>query len=291
MRLAIGTAQFGQPYGIVNKIGQVSQCEAKAILQLASVHGINTLDTATTYGNSEERLGKVGIQGWDVISKIPGIPDDCKDLNGWVLSNVCQSLTRLRATRLRGLLLHRPNQLLGVRGRQLYEALLRLKDAGKVEKIGISIYEPSELDALCEHYSFDVVQAPFNVFDRRLFDSGWMRRLSSQGVEIHVRSVFLQGLLLSSNQVPVGFEKWKLLWFYWDKWINIENLSPLRATLGHVLSYPEVSRVVVGLDSLVQLEEILACIKSENLRAPEILSSRDPDLLNPSRWASFLESI
>lgn len=289
MKLALGTAQFGLAYGIANTEGQVSADAATRILSCARKAGMDTIDTAIAYGESEQRLGEAGVGGWRIVSKLPAIPDGCADIPGWVASNVAASLERLKVHSLRGLLLHRPVQLLEADGPHLYQALLELQDAGKIEKIGISIYEPSELDALCPRYAFDLVQAPFNVFDRRLVTSGWLHRLHADGVEVHVRSAFLQGLLLMpTSKLPVGFERWESLWAAWWRWIADADLNPLRAALGHVLSYPEIDRFVVGVDSLEHLKEILGSAQGLQQRAPDTLSSIDSDLLNPARWPTFL---
>lgn len=289
MKLALGTAQFGLNYGIANAAGQVTADAAGKILARARAAGMDTIDTAIAYGQSEERLGEVGVNGWHVVSKLPAVPDDCTDVQAWVVENVAASLSRLKLSQLRAVLLHRPGQLLGVHGRHLYQALLKLKEIGKVEKIGISIYEPNELDELSEHYSFDLVQAPFNAFDRRLLTSGWMDRLHVEGVEIHVRSAFLQGLLLSDvGAMPEGFKRWEPLWLPWRSWVTDSGLTPLQAALGHVMSFPEIDRVVVGVDSLVQLNEILECAEFEPLRAPAAIATADHDLLNPARWPAFL---
>jgi len=196
MKLGIGTVQFGLNYGVANRQGQVSQDEAKAILGHAWASGMDTLDTAIAYGDSEQRLGEIGIRDWRVVSKLPSIPDGCSDISQWVTDSVNESLQRLKVKCLYGLLLHQPKQLLGQAGGRLYSVLQQLKRDGRIEKIGISIYDPEELDAVCSHYHLDMVQAPFNIFDRRLIDSGWLARLAEQDTELHVRSVFLQGLLL-----------------------------------------------------------------------------------------------
>lgn len=289
MRLALGTAQFGFAYGIANAGGQIDRDEARAIISRAWAAGIDTMDTAIAYGQSEQRLGEVGVHAWHVVSKLPALPNDCTDISSWVNASVEGSLARLKVGRLRGLLLHRPQQLLGPQGKALHHALVQLKDSGKVEKIGISIYGPDELDELWPHYQFDLVQGPFNVFDRRLAVSGWLPRLHGEGVEIHVRSVFLQGLLLATpGTPPVGFDRWAPLWSAWQTWLRDAGLTPLQASLGHALSFPEISRVIVGVDSLRQLNEILHAASLGALSAPDFLASDDPDLLNPARWPTFL---
>ena len=211
--LSLGTAQFGLPYGVANQRGQISLDDARAILRCAESAGIDTLDTAIAYGDSEDRLGEIGVASWQVISKLPGIPEDCTDVATWVSHAVEASLCRLGISQLRVLLLHCPAQLLSEQGEVLYAALAQQKRNGLVKKIGVSIYEPDELNALCLNFDFDVVQAPFNIFDRRMIDSGWLVRLSQRGIEVHVRSVFLQGLLLQQPvDRPIKFQRWRSLW-------------------------------------------------------------------------------
>jgi aryl-alcohol dehydrogenase-like predicted oxidoreductase len=181
--------------------------------------------------------------------------------------------------------LHRPEQLLDVQGAELYRALEGLKMRGVVEKIGISIYGPDELDTLWPRFRFDIVQAPFSIVDRRMADSGWFDRLRRDGAEVHVRSIFLQGLLLMSvaDRPPV-FDRWSCIWHQWHAWLEREQLTPLQACVGFVLSQPEIDRVVVGVDSLRQLQAILDSTEVSCLMLPENLICEDENLINPSRW-------
>lgn len=285
-RIALGTAQFGLSYGIANAVGQVGRADVGAILALASRHAIDTLDTAVAYGESEQVLGDVGVAGWQVISKLPALPDHCPDVAGWVHGQVSDILHRLRIESLHGLLLHRPGQLLGPNGPALDDALREQRSLGKVQKIGVSIYEPEELDGLFDRMHFDIVQAPFNVMDDRLARSGWMERLTASDCELHVRSIFLQGLLLMDNKTrPPQFDRWRTLWDQWQGWLVESGLSPLQACVRHALSMPQIARVVVGVDSVAQLGQILEAASGDLPVLPATLKSQDSDLLNPSRWA------
>ncbi|MFA6051875.1 MAG: aldo/keto reductase [Methylobacter sp.] len=288
MKLALGTVQFGLPYGIANQAGQISLHEGKAMLQLAADNGIDTLDTAIVYGESEQRLGEIGIQGWQIISKLPAIPDDCTDILHWVAEAVDGSLQRLNVNSLYGLLLHRPQQLMEKNGDELYHALQQLKQDGLVQKIGVSIYDPSELDAICGRFQLDLVQAPFNPIDRRLIDTGWLSRLAEQGTELHVRSIFLQGLLLMSpSNRPEKFDRWAPLWSKWHEWLKDANLAPLQACLRYALSFPEISRVIIGVDNQNQLIEIIHAAEGSALHVPEEFKTDDLDLINPACWAAL----
>jgi len=284
-RLVLGTVQFGIPYGISNQQGKVSLDSATEILNYAYIAGINSLDTAIAYGDSENCLGQIGVKDWQVVSKLPELPIETKDVLSWVRKSVKGSLQRLQTSGLYGLLLHRPQQLLSPLGQELYNALNLLKEEKLVNKIGISIYSSTELEELFDCFSFDLVQAPFNIFDRSIKQSGWLTRLKSLGIEIHVRSIFLQGLLLMNpSNRPAYFNHWQPIWTEWEHWLNTNNLTALQACLSFVLSNPEIDRVVVGVDSLSQLQEILAATTIEVVKPPDKLCCDDPDLINPARW-------
>lgn len=288
MKLALGTAQFGLAYGIANQAGQVSRQEVERIVHRARAAGLTMLDTAMGYGDSEQRLGAIGMRDWHVVSKLPAIPGDCEDVGRWVSGAVEQSLQRLGVDRLYALLLHRPGELLEQRGAELYAALQSVRRAGLVERIGASIYAPSELDLLVPRFAFDVVQAPLNVVDARLIESGWLQRLARHGTEVHVRSVFLQGLLLMPPEArPVKFGRWSRLLESYDRWLARTGHTAAQACLGYVLGFPDVARVVIGVDTAAQLDQLVAAASASGVDVPVQLRCDDVDLINPARWAAL----
>lgn len=288
MRIALGTVQFGLPYGIANQTGQVARSEAKAMLQLAAANGIDTLDTAIAYGDSETCLGEAGAQGFDVVTKLPAIPVSSPDIGEWVREQVSLSLRRLGLGRVHGLLLHRSADLLGKDGAALWHALQALRSAGVVGKVGVSVYSPSELEAICGRFDVGLIQAPFNLVDRRLSTSGWLDRLKGKGVEVHTRSAFLQGLLLMPAQsLPPGFLRWNDLFGRWHQWLAAGNRSALQACLAFPLGFPQVDRVVVGVDSQRQLQQIIDFSNLALAGTLPDLGSDDEMLINPACWAEI----
>lgn len=287
-KLALGTAQFGLPYGIANQGGQVTRSVAKAMLQLAADYGIDTLDTAIAYGESETCLGEVGTQGFKLVTKLPAVPDGCADVRDWVKAQVAASLSRLGVNEAYGLLLHRPKQLLESGGEALYQTLQELKKTGQVQKVGVSVYAPSELEVLIPRYRFDLVQAPFNLVDRRLHTTGWLQRLKDGGVEIHTRSAFLQGLLLMpQDSIPKKFSPWADLWGKWHEWLAHHTTSAVQACLAFPLSFPEIDRVVVGADSVSQMEQIISAVTSiAPVDLPDLHCDAE-NLINPARWTQL----
>ena len=288
MKLALGTAQLGLPYGIANQSGQVSREEACQILAFARENGIDTLDTAIAYGDSEACLGAVGTQDFKIVTKLPGLPDGVSDLGAWVHDQVQASLQRLKVESVYGLLLHRPQQLVEAQGRQMMEALERMKAEGVVKKIGVSIYTPQELDAVTQAYVIDLVQVPFNIIDRRLVTTGWLQRLHDRGVEVHTRSVFLQGLLLIPHMaMPEKFGPWAAIFDRWYAWLQENHVTTVEACLAFVASHTLIDRVVVGVDSLAQLRELLRAAGKQPPQQLPDLRCEDENLINPSNWNSL----
>jgi len=250
-KIVLGTVQFGLNYGINNTSGQVSEIEAFNILSYAKKQGIETLDTAHTYGNSEDVIGKfIQKSGelFNLISKVPKL-EEGKELNDYLK----ESLESLSAANLYAYLFHdfdsyksNPSLLL---------ELIRLKHEGKIRKIGFSLYYPHELEYLLEqNIEFDIVQVPYSVFDQR-FDK-YFTELKKLGKEVHVRSVFLQGLVFKNPETLEG--RFLSIKDKLAKLGDIAQKSGLKISglcLNFAVLNENIDKVVVGVDSLDNLEE------------------------------------
>lgn len=288
-RIVLGTAQFGFNYGVVNHSGQVYSGTASDILNAAKLLGIDTLDTAISYGESEKVLGIIGVLEFKVISKLPYLSGGSKNLQELIINEVEKSLSRLNVQSLYALLLHDSAMWKGELGYQIRSCLMKLKSLGKIKKIGISIYSPSELECINFIKDIDIIQAPFNLIDRRLVKSGWLNKLHSMGIEVHVRSVFLQGLLLQPmSDIPDKFMQWKSMWQKWHNWL-IENkeISPLNACMTFVKSFAKIDKIIVGVLTVKQLHEIVNAYEYNfNSNWPDI-ESDDVRLIHPYNWENL----
>jgi aryl-alcohol dehydrogenase-like predicted oxidoreductase len=285
MKIGLGTVQFGVPYGVTNTTGQVNPTQAQAITHRAYAAGIDTLDTAIAYGSSETVLGDIGVESWKVITKLPAVPEHCDDISSWLNAQVEASLARLKLGRVYALLLHRPAQLLEEIGPVLNTALQTLKANGIVDKIGVSVYGTAEMEALFGRYTFDLVQAPLNIVDRTFVDSGWAQRLNNEGIEIHTRSAFLQGLLLvPHSKRPTKFNRWEYIWTEWERWLEATGLTPLQACLRLTNTLDAIDKVIVGVESVTQLDQILAAHDGPLPSLPQFKSLHDNRLTNPATW-------
>ncbi|WP_235282970.1 aldo/keto reductase [Methanosarcina sp. 1.H.T.1A.1] len=283
-KLVLGTAQFGMDYGINNKRGKIPREEVFEILKTAFEAGIDSLDTAYAYGDSEIVIGDfIKSSGLDikVISKLPVCdPED-------VVNIFSISSNRLSVDSLYGYYIHsfqhyRENP-------EVWDVLARLKSEGKIKKIGFSLYYPSELDYLLDNdITFDIIQVPYSVFDQRF--GGYFPTLKAKSIEVYVRSVFLQGLLfkdpsdLSGNfrKVKARIQKLNLI----SKELDLP-LASLVLNFAVLNNY--VDRVVVGVDNIENLNELLTSVEHVDKVKPiisELLAFREDDenIILPVNW-------
>lgn len=287
-KLALGSANFGLNYGIANKVGKMSHDSVTEILKVAKTSGVKFLDTAQAYGNSEAILGENNVSKLNIISKIGRLESKSGEFTVDLLSKLNASLDRLKISSMYGLLLHAPDEVLEKNGPEIIEAMGVVKELGLVRKVGVSIYNPLILDRIYDYWIPDLVQCSFNVFDQRLITSGWADRLRENGTEVHVRSVFLQGLLLlKEEQIPDKF--WKFNHIPLSAWFDLQKQLGLRAeelALQYALSQPWMDKIVIGVDNASQLKKLIHIEMNMKFLDHDFssLGVNDERLINPSNW-------
>jgi len=229
------------------------------------------LDSASAYGSSEDVLGQNDLSSFKIVSKfMPPSKDESISIQ------LHGSLKKLGLNCFYGYLAHRPMDIL--EHPEHWEELLRLRTEAKVEKIGFSLNEPHELERLFEKgYIPDLVQVPYNYFDRR-FETA-MKELKRRGCEVHTRSAFLQGLFfMNPHKLGDFFSEVKPFL------IQLQEKVPLNgALLKFVLDKPFIDKVVIGVENKLQLVQNI-----ENLEnapdLPELENKIADNILIPSRW-------
>ena len=298
MKLGLGTVAFGLDYGVANRDGQVAADEVARILALAAEADIRVIDTAHLYGDSERVIGQArpASARFRLVTKTPrfgGATVTAADADA--LERAADGSRRaLGCDRLAGLLLHHAPDALAPGSELLFDRMSELKVRGSVEKIGVSVYNPEQLDRVLDRHPgrVDLVQLPFSVLDQRLAQSPSLRRrLRDEKVEVHVRSVFLQGLLLlAPAALSPYFDSWRASLATWQRLADEARLSTLALALRFALDAPFVDAVVVGACSRTQLSEILEAARTTApLPRPGALAAlavNDEALINPSRWPS-----
>lgn len=271
-KVVLGTVQFGCQYGI-NSAGRPNQQAVCDILKEAQNSGISTLDTSSAYGNAEVILGECGTDGFRVVSKFPKGNVSVKD-------RFNLSLQYLNKTKLFGYLMHhfdvyRENSA-------IWDEFKRLRDERKVEKIGFSLYLPEELELLLNNkVDFTILQLPYNLFDRKF--EPYLEELHKQGVEIHVRSTFLQGLFFKDRStLPEKLLPMRKYLEELDKYAGTTGLSIAEIALNYNLHNPNIDGVLIGVDNVEQLQANIASIK--DIQIDLDIDVKEKELLNPVNW-------
>ena len=281
-KLVLGTVQFGINYGINNTTGQVPLDEVCRILEIASEAGIKTLDTSSAYGESERVLGealKRSNKPFNIVSKYPK-----SDIG--VRETFQKSLSLLGIDGLYGYLVHHFEFY--QEHPELFDEMTALKQEGKIQKVGFSLYNTELLQYLLDRkVKFDILQFPYNIFDKQ-FET-YMPQLVEQGVEIHTRSAFLQGLFFRDTKtLPEKLKPLKKYLDYLHIYCQNRGLSVEQLALGYVLANPFVKGALIGVDNHEQLESNLK-VASVELTKEDIEYIHNIDiiedwLLNPVNW-------
>lgn len=276
-KIALGTVQFGLKYGIGNIKGRTNSVEVSKILDSAYSHGVRVVDTAQAYGESEKVLGKVHDDRFQIITKINPGPKDTRSTE----LIVQESLENLNLKYLHGLLFHSASG--AIQNPRIVEDLKDLKRNGIIQKMGFSVYTPNELRQLITKYGLpDIIQIPFSHLDRRFEQIA--TDLHQKGVEIHSRSVFLQGLFFLN---PIGLSEFfspvkGYLMALQDNFDNSQSVAA--ALLNWVINKSFIDKVVIGVNTNAQFESNIKGLESSSkCKLPEWISVPN-EILMPNLW-------
>ena len=284
-KIILGSANFDQIYGI--KKNFIKKSEIKKLFDLALKNKIKTIDTSPLYNKSEKIIGLLNNNRFKIISKIPKPPKNIKreNIKKWLKQNVMISLKNLKIKKFECLLLHNANSLLCKNGDEIYKGIRNMKINGFTSKIGVSIYDFNVLDKILKKFKFNLIQAPFNILDQRLVEKGWLKKLKKRKIEVHARSIFLQGiLLLKHNQLPKKLIKLSKKLMVWENWLKKNKFNSLQVCLSFVLNQRQLDGIVVGYNNTNQLNQILKLKQIKNNFSLPNLNIKDKKLIDPREW-------
>ena len=292
LKLGLGTVEFGMEYGFPKRFSIPDPDEIKEILTLANRNGICLLDTAPCYGESEKNLSSMMPQNhnFKIITKTPIFGSLDRRINMDEVEKAFEQSLTFFGPSFYGLLAHHAEDLFSEDGELLMKKMLEFKKSGQVKKIGVSIYNSAEIDQVLERFDIDLIQIPVSIFDQRLVKKSYLEKLKKKGIEIHARSIFLQGLLFADpDRLPTDFESignhLRVLHSFSEEF----SLSILQIAMAYVMNL-NVDHVLIGVHFLHQLEEILLAsnhlsqMPQEYWQFIDNIAYENEQLLNPSYW-------
>lgn len=283
-KLVLGTAQLDKNYGIKKKRKKISLKEMRDIINYAKNKNINFLDTASSYKNSEKILNKVALEGFNVIGKIEKIRDH-KNIFNLMKKKVTEASKKLKINSFYAYLIHDEEDLYSQKGQEIFDSLLKIKKKGLIKKIGISIYNFKDLPKIVNKFNLDIIQLPYNLFDRRLENKKLLKLLKKKNIEVHVRSVFLQGLLLNQiNSIPKKFYKLKKELIKLENYSKKSKISKLEICTNFVFCKNYIDKVIIGLEKKENLEEILNISHKYKIKNIPNFKISNKKLIDPRNW-------
>lgn len=297
-RITLGTAQLGMKYGIANRSGRPSFDDAKKILRFAVANGINSLDTAPVYGESEDLIGRF-LESENpesqilITTKLPSLTSKKVELSSvseMVSVELERSLRRLNVDSVWNYLVHDYRDVENY-GEVLVKSLSEHRASGRVKHIGVSVYTPEEAEVVLTFPFFDTIQFPFNIFDHRFTRSGVLEKLKKKGFTTFARSAFLQGLFfLNPEELPPALSKAREHLINLRKLADETGLSIEELALGYLKEQKSIDSVVIGVDTFEQLERNLTIFNRVNLldqvlkKVEDLFSDIEEDIIDPRRW-------
>jgi len=278
MKICLGTANFKKGYGI-NKYKHNKKSINK-ILTLAKIKKIKLLDTAVDYNNND-MLSKT--KDFDVITKLKKLRVYKKEQ---IKNKIKQQLKHFysKKKKLYGVLLHDCNDMRSKKSKYIFECLMDLKRQKVTDKIGISCYYENDLNIL-KTYNFDIIQFPFNLFDQRILKKKNLLKIKNK--EVHVRSIFLQGILLKNNlENHKFFKRWSSRFKKFNIFIKENKITRLEASLIFLKQFKFFKYAIVGLENRNQLNDVINTINSKKKYDIKFskLKSNNEKLLIPFNW-------
>lgn len=279
-KIIIGTANFGQNYGLRKK--RIKSNETKKIFDFLKFNKLKSVDTAQSY-NSEKIIGRYKKDKFKIITKI-----DFKSAHAnidKIEKIILKSFFEFKNHDLDTILFHNTKILHKDIGKKIFKNLILMKKKKYFKKIGVSIYNFNELKYLVKNFKIDVVQCPYNVFDTRLEDEKWINFLKKNKIEIHVRSIFLQGILINYKyRQNKYFSKIKDQFTSWDSFLERNRLSAVQGALNFVLQNKKIDKILIGIENLSQLKDIIESSYKSKKKLIFKINKLNEKFYNPSKW-------
>ena len=281
-KIILGSANVNSLYGLAKN--NIKSSEFTSLMNFAFRKGVKIIDTSPIYSNSEKIIGK-SVKKFYIISKIPKIPQSIKNINleAWIKKKIFNSKKKMKK-KIYGILIQNAEILLSDKAEIVYDTLLNLKKEQAFEKIGISIYNFKTLELVIKKFAIDFVQLPYNILDQRLSNKKIIKILKKNKIEIHARSIFLQGLLTNNKiKLPKKLSKLENGLKKWRKWIKEKNINPAHACIDFALRNNNIDKLVIGFNSKNNFADVIK-FKKTKLNFNNLNIKISQNLLDPRRW-------
>jgi aryl-alcohol dehydrogenase-like predicted oxidoreductase len=286
MKIVIVTANFNQNYGLINSKIKNSN-EVKKILDYCRKKKINYLDTSFSYNLSNEFIKKLNFENFRIITKIKLPKKRTKFFIENLEKKIKKELKLYKINKFYAILFHDSKDVKSKYGNEFLKKIMNIKKIGLVDKIGISVYETSELDLILKRFRPDIVQFPVSIIDRRFLNKKLILKLKKMKIKIQARSIFLQGLLLKNPNKIKSLKYNKKLYEMITSlfnWCKNKNLDLKEACLIFIKNQKNIEFLTIGIESLIQLKQNIASLQNDKNFDLSRFASNDKKIIDPRKW-------
>lgn len=287
-KIVLGTAQFSGNYGITKKDGYLTQNGAHKILKTLLAKNLRHLDTSIDYKNSLKKIKSFNYNNWQITTKMDPKKLDFSSEHNLYLSveNQIKLVKKNSSIKtIKNLLIRNSNIILTPKGKILFKVLKKIKKNKLIINFGYSIYNFKNLEKIIINFKPDLIQCPYNIFDRRIENTKIKKILKKKKIKVQARSIFLQGILLKNiNQLPKFFLKWKKLFLSFENLTKINKLNPLSLCFNFVNNNKDIDEIVIGVQNNKELKEILNIELKRKILMSKELFNPSLKLIDPTKW-------
>jgi aryl-alcohol dehydrogenase-like predicted oxidoreductase len=286
-KLIIGTAQLDKNYGIKKNRKKIDTQKLKSIFNFLKKKNYFYIDTARSYKGAENLLKTQDLSKFKIIGKVEKLREK-KNIYSFLKKRIMTSLNNLDIKRFEGYLIHDEADLISDKSNEIYEALLKIKNENLTRKVGVSVYNFRNALAIIKNFKLDIIQLPYNILDRRFEKKIFLKEIKKKNIEVHARSIFLQGLLLYKiNKIPNYFTKYLKNLKKIDEFCEKNNLSKLEFCLNFVLQNKFIDKLVIGIEDKKNIYEISRVKYTKNNKRFPNIDSNNLNLIDPRKWKNL----
>ena len=285
MQISLGTAKIGMNYGITSRNKSISYKDLSRVFSCLKKNKIKSLDISPLYGNLFSRIKQFNLKNLKITYKI--YVDKKKFSKNKIYDQIISDLSSLNLKKFETILIHNTHEVNKIKLNKTLSTIKQLKKIGLVKKVGVSIYEKKEYQKISSKIKIDVIQVPLNVFDQRLLHNNWLFKESKKrNIEIQVRSIFLQGILLCNIK---KFQKNFLIKYpvikQWNEFCNNLSNSKLINSINFIKNQKYIKKIIIGFEDLNQLKENYKIMKNSTKKVDySNFSNKSLNLIDPRKW-------
>ena len=280
-KLIFGTANLCTKYG--NKVSYINEIKSKNLLNFAYKKKVKVLDISSDYDCYNVLIKQYNFKNWKISFKISKKKIDYLNTAINVENFIKNLLNSLNKKKIDYFLFHNSKDIYSKKGKIVFRVLRKLKKINKIGKIGVSVYSNSEIIKLLKKYKINVIQVPFNILDQRLNNTKLLKILNTRKIEIHVRSIFLQGIL--ADKKIISKKMFKFIEIHkWYNFLKKNNLNSISEILNFINQHKFINKIIFGVRSIKQLKEILDTKIRYKKKNYSIFKTKKIELIDPRKW-------